>query len=224
MLSRGVCVGALLIMTGCATGDRPTEQPNISIKRGETLLQTLVYECANYEFVSQLSSEGMTIWLQDRQVMLLPERSASGTKYGEGDVELWTKGEQARLSVGSVIHKDCQLAPDRAPWEDARRRGVNFRAFGEQPDWQLEIRDERHLLFIGGRSMNRILAPNPEVSLESGTRVYRASTPETEVRVQIVDELCSDFASGDSYPSRVTVYVNSKRYRGCGSSLDLPWR
>ena len=61
--------------------------------------KTLVYECADYEFVARLGPGEMAIWLEDRYMILSQVRAASGVKYQEGDTEFWMKGDEASLKL-----------------------------------------------------------------------------------------------------------------------------
>jgi putative lipoprotein len=195
-------------------GYRPDPRP---------LGKTMVYECTGYEFIARLGPGEMAVWLRDRYVILSQVRSASGIRYEEGAIAFWSKGEEAVLELGGQRFSDCQLAPGRAPWEDARRRGVAFRAVGNEPGWYLEIQRGRHLLFVGEYGMQRVMIPDPVEERAGPTRVYHAIGDSHDLRVEVVDELCADTMKGDSFPSQVLVYLNDKTYWGCGRDLDYPW-
>ena len=76
--------------------------------------RTLVYECLGYEFLARVGPGEMAVWLQDEYRVLSQVRSASGVKYEEGDVQFWSKGEEAFIRVAGQRYPDCQLAPERA--------------------------------------------------------------------------------------------------------------
>jgi membrane-bound inhibitor of C-type lysozyme/uncharacterized membrane protein len=217
----------IVLLAGCGGGDvRGNEAGNVAgFSQDERPLgKTMVYECVGYDFVARLGPGEMAVWLQDRYTILSQVRSASGVRYEEGDTVFWTKGEEAMLQVGNQRFTECRLVPGRVPWEDARRRGVEFRAVGNEPDWYLEIQPGRHVLFVGGNGMQRVLVPEPgEVTLGS-TRIYHAITETNDLRVEIVDELCSDTMKGNTFPSQVTVDLNGTTLWGCGRSLSNPWQ
>jgi putative lipoprotein len=212
------------LLVGCA-GDgvraantdpafRPDERP---------LAKTLVYDCNGFEFTARLGPGEMALWLPDRYVVLSQVRSASGTKYHEGDIEFWSKGEEALLMVGDRQYLNCTLVPHRVPWEDARRRGVDFRGVGNEPGWILEIQQGRHLLFIGDYGMRRVAAPDPGAQVEGLARSWHAITESAELQVEVVEEPCVDTMSGEAFPSRVTVTLDADILYGCGRDLDYPW-
>lgn len=186
--------------------------------------KTLVYECTGYEFIARTGPGEMAVWLEDRYLILSRQYSASGEKYIEGDVTFWSKDEEATLIVDHQKFGDCQLAPHRVPWEDARRRGVDFRAVGNEPGWYLEIQHDHHILFVADYGVNRALFSSPSLSTVGGLTIYSASTDKKELRVEILDELCTDTMKGDTFASQVTVYLGDRILKGCGNSLISDWK
>lgn len=213
-----------MILTGCAGGDVKAAEPVANFHSDERpLAKTMVYDCNGYDFTARLGPGEMAVWLPDRYVILSQVRSASGTKYVEGDIEFWSKGDDAILNVGDQQHLNCALVPGRVPWEDARRRGVEFRAVGNEPGWSLEIQKERHLLFLGDYGMRRVATPNPGVQLQGNIRRYHAVTESADLQVEIAEEPCSDTMSGEVFPNQVMVTLDNDIFYGCGRDLDYPW-
>lgn len=197
-----------------STDFEPDERP---------IATTLVYACNDYEFVARLGPGEMALWLPEGYVILSQVGSASGTLYEEGEVSFWSRGEEAMLTVGEQHHKNCHLRPDRVAWEDARRRGVDFRGVGSDPGWSLEIRRGRQLLFILDHGTQRILVPNQTEQGDGSMSVYAGATETQDLRVEIVDVSCVDAGSGNIFPSEVVVTFNGTGYQGCGQDLYYPW-
>lgn len=185
--------------------------------------RTLVYECNAYDFIARLGPGEMAIWLEDRYVILSQVRSASGVHYQEGDISFWMKGDEAMLAVGGNHYSNCHLNPRRAPWEDARRRRVDFRAVGNEPGWHLEVQLGRQLLFVADYGMQRILLENPVEEVEGSFRRYLAGKGLQALVAEVLDEPCADTMSGDRYPNRVRVLFKDKLFEGCGMDLSYPW-
>jgi len=193
-----------------AAGDAPmTPQP---------AGQTLVYECGEYEFVVRTGPGEVALYLPDDYRVLGQVRAASGSKYTDMDITFWSKGDTATLDLGRARYVDCQLNRERGPWEEARRRGVDFRAVGQEPGWQLEIQQERNLLLVVDYGSRRILEPTPEPELTEEGERYRTS--DGRVQVEIITESCADTMSGARYTHRVSVQLDGRTYRGCGLSLE----
>ena len=211
-----------IVLTGCGgaevrggeTGYRPDPRP---------LATTMVYACGAYQFTARLGPGDMAVWLPDRYVILSRVRSESGVMYEEGDIQFWSAGEETTLSLGQEAYAGCALVPEQVPWEDARRRGVDFRAVGNEPGWSLEIQSGRHLLFVGDYGMLRVLTPDPGQNSNGQARVYHAVTETNDLRVEIMDESCNDSMTGEGLPSTVAITVNGSTFYGCGRSLDHPW-
>lgn len=218
LLSLGACASGEVSQSAAPNGAEPF------LPDPRPMGSTLVYECLGYEFIARIGPGEMAVWLEDRYLILSQARSASGVKYAEGDVIFWTKGDEATLFLGAQRHTECQLAPGRAPWEDARRRGIDFRAVGNEPGWHLEIRDGGQMLYIGDYGMNRVMTPDPGAEEVASGRIYHAVTEANELIVEIVDEACTDTMKGDSFPAQVNVTINGKTLRGCGMALDYPWQ
>lgn len=213
-----------LSLAGCDGASAGGEQTQDWQSDLRPAAQTLVYECpgredATFRFTARLGPGEMAVWVDDRYLVLSRVRSASGIKYLEGDVLFWLKGEEALLNIGSRHYAGCRLVPARAPWEDARRRGVIFRAAGNEPGWYLEFDGGGHALYVGDYGTTRLEFPDTEQIRLAGGRILQATGGEHDLRVEIVEGLCVDTMQGDSYPARVVVQVDGKSLQGCGMEL-----
>lgn len=218
-------IAMLIGLLAACGGDASRQQPVPDWNQDPRPLgKTLVYECADYEFIARLGPGEMAVWLEDRYLVLSQVRSASGVKYEEGDTVFWMKGTEASLLLDGQRFSDCQLNPARAPWEDARRRGVNFRAVGNEPGWYLEIQRERFLLFVGDYGMQRVMMEDPGEQRQGELRRYHAIQGGNELQVEIVDQNCTDSMKGDAFPSSVQVRLNDRTFNGCGMDLAYPWQ
>ena len=123
------------------------------------------------------------------------------------------------------IDADRALAPwDGVFFELARDR--DFRALGQEPGWQLEIRKGAEMRFIYdyGRGMAVTPASRAQVDSGSGTLTYRAATEANDLRVVIVPVACTDSMSGRSFPATVSVTLNGRTFRGCGEEMATPYQ
>lgn len=204
-----------------AGGDGPAPAATENLHRDQRLQpRTMVYDCNGFEFVTRLGPGEMALWWQHRYLVLSQVRSASGSKYQEGDVLFWSKGDEAMLQVGDVEYLGCRLRPERGPWADARRRGVDFRAVGNEPGWYLEIQHGRQLLYVGNYGEQRMMMPDPGAQVAGENRSYRARTEADELAVEISSTPCFDSMSGEAFPTAVTVTVNGSQLHGCGRDLE----
>jgi len=99
-----------------------------------------------------------------------------------------------------------------------RRRGIDFRALGQEPGWSLTI-DEGHSIVFAANSMDdsvQLPAPALEVDTSSGIRTYRAQSAAHQLTVVRVPQLCRDPISDRVFDARVTVTFDGVTYEGCG--------
>jgi len=163
------------------------------------------------------------VWFEDRYLILSQVRAASGTKYQEGDVVFWSKGDQVIFSAAGLRYANCQINHVRAPWEDARRRGVDFRAVGNEPGWHLEVRGDQHLLFVGDYGATKIMFSNVQTTEDREQLHYLSQDDDDSINVTVIESVCIDTMKGDQFPYNVQVQLNDRNYQGCGRTLDHPW-
>lgn len=135
----------------------------------------------------------------------------------------------ARLLVASALA--CGGAPSvgarveerasPAVWEDARRRGVEFRAVGNEPGWLLEVGGDR-LRLVTDYGAHELLAPISARATEGGgaRATLRAETATRSVVVVLEKGPCTDTMSGERFETSVRVAVDGTTLRGCGRRLD----
>lgn len=211
-----------LLLAACGTGPGKPSGSDIPMAAPA---ETLVFECNdNYSFIARVGPGEIALWLEDRHQVLGQVRSASGSKYEDGTTVFWSKGSVATLTVDGQKHSECVLAPARAPWEDARRRGVDFRATGNEPGWHLEMQRDRQILFVGHYGRQRVFTPWVEAKVNDDVgQSYHAVTEAHDLRVDILQETCRDTMSDSVFSHTVRVLLDGSQLQGCGMWLEHPW-
>jgi heat shock protein HslJ/uncharacterized membrane protein len=123
------------------------------------------------------------------------------------------------------LDRDRALAPwDGVFFELARDR--DFRAVGQEPGWQLEIRMGSEMRFTYDYGKGSAVTPAARAVLDArtGTRSFHARTESNDLRIEIVPVKCEDAMSGKPYPATVTVTLNDRSFRGCGEPLATPFQ
>ena len=128
---------------------------------------------------------------------------------------------------GSLIELDRNRA--LAPWDGVffeLARDRDFRAIGQEPGWQLEIRmgSEMRLTYDYGKGSAVTPAARAELDAKTGTRTFHATAEANDLRVEVVPVRCEDTMSGKPFPATVTVTLNDRSFRGCGESLATPFQ
>jgi uncharacterized membrane protein len=123
--------------------------------------------------------------------------------------------------AGAADHDPPSDVTESGPWQDARARGIDFRAVGQEPGWFLEIDDDRSILFAYDYGTERRTAPTPPPYHDQHSRrlTYRAVADSRELVIVIEDGPCFDTMSGEAFEKIVTVSFEAREYRGCGRVL-----
>jgi heat shock protein HslJ len=105
--------------------------------------------------------------------------------------------------------------------QEARARGVDFRAIGQEPGWVVELKEDDQITALLDYGATSLVLPTPRVdTAEDGTVTYDTSTDTDHLLLSIRDKICIDSMSGEAHPSTVQLIVNDKSYQGCGNWLD----
>lgn len=183
--------------------------------------KTYVYACPDgMNFTANIQPENAWLFLPGETIHLPQVPSGSGARYFDDRATFWSKGQEAYLKIDGSEHKSCINNPQRAVWEHAKLRGVDFRAVGNEPGWHLEIRPELISYVTDYGNTSRIFArPQPTVD-QSGRRVtYLVHDNEDTIHIQIEGRPCQDSMSGEEFEATVTIRINDTSYRGCGRPL-----
>lgn len=106
------------------------------------------------------------------------------------------------------------------PWVNARERGIDFRAVGQEPGWYVEVDHEKGLRLIYDYGEQQVVVASPlQPSGRDGTTMYAGAAGGHQVEVAIENTACRDTMSGEPYPQTVTVNVDGRALRGCGRPL-----
>ena len=102
------------------------------------------------------------------------------------------------------------MAPPPPPPITPNPPGGAYRAVGTEPFWGLTI-DERQMVFTQPDAQP-VAQPTPKVIVGFAGEIYQ--TP--RLNVNIVHVPCSDGMSDRTYPDKVQVTVDGRRFDGCG--------
>ena len=105
--------------------------------------------------------------------------------------------------------------------QDARARGVDFRAVGQEPGWVVELKDGEQITAVLDYGATSLMLPTPSADPASdGTVTYDTSTDTDHLLLTIKKKICIDSMSGETHQSTVQLLVNEKTYQGWGDWLD----
>jgi uncharacterized membrane protein len=163
--------------------------------------------------------DAMELTLGDRHQDLTRVRTGSGAQYVADGFSVWTTGREAMLEVAGRV-TTCRENRRLSILEDARARGVEFRASGNEPAWVWELLADR-MVFVGAYGADRVTTPRVDAasaSTETGA-VYRGVADNRRITVHVLPGPCVDTMSGELTAATVQVELDGKTYRGCGKAL-----
>jgi membrane-bound inhibitor of C-type lysozyme len=214
---------ALALFLACTNPASHNDLAAESLKQpDQSDAKTYVYECSDgYGFVARIQMEKVWLFLPEKTISLPHVLSGSGAKYSEDQITYWSKGDEALLEIGDEKHTKCKNNRAMAIWEDAKLRGVDFRAIGNEPGWNLEIIKSNKIVFVGdyGQQRYEFITTEPSIDPQSRTTAYDVQNDTHELSVIIKGRRCRDTMSGEQFETTVTVILDGKKYRGCGKAL-----
>jgi uncharacterized membrane protein len=125
------------------------------------------------------------------------------------------------VSADTTASVDTTARPEgsAAPWDDARNRGVDFRAIGQEPGWMLEIDNEKSIYVLADYGEKKVTTPAAAPRDSAGMTIYDVTTDAHRLTIRIQPLPCADAMSGEQMTHTVTFNLDGTEYRGCGRSL-----
>ena len=107
-----------------------------------------------------------------------------------------------------------------SPWDDAKARGIGFRAVGNEPGWFAEVgMGEAPSLHAELDYGERMVDVGKLQSLSGPLGYVGTAYDGASVRLVIERKSCSDGMSDATYPASAELTVGDRTYRGCGRFL-----
>lgn len=237
-IARSIAGPALILLTlaacqadsddGTATDDRtpppvPAQQrPAAPSPPPAPAASAARWRCGEILLAAGYRDEKADLSFSGRSLQLPLVRSGSGARYADGKGnEFWSKGDRATLTLAGEEQRDCEITEHISPWDEAKTRGIVFRAIGQEPGWWVEIGsgDSPPLhaeLDYGERKI--AVARSMGISSTPG---YGGKTDDgITVVLRTKSEPCSDAMSGERFDTSAELTVGDKVYKGCGAYLD----
>ncbi|HUO86217.1 MAG TPA: hypothetical protein VM617_02410 [Thermoanaerobaculia bacterium] len=112
--------------------------------------------------------------------------------------------------------------PDPGVWQAAARRGVDFRAVGNEPGWFLELEDGVQIVLVTDYGSRRYEMPAVEPEIDEAARhvTFRSESGGRRLVLVLEPGPCEDTMSGERFENSVTVTIDGETLRGCGRALS----
>lgn len=185
--------------------------------------RTYVFDCApGISFTVRTGPGEIALWAPEtvggEYTVLGAAPTGDGTRYEDGDDVVVLDGDSADFRIAGQQLEDCQPNQRAVPWADAARRGVTFRAIGNEPAWHLEVFPTM-LAMTTNLGASRVELAFEEPLVESLKTTYRASGDGHDLVVVIERTPCVDTMSGEPFDAAATVTFDGETFRGCGRFL-----
>ncbi len=106
---------------------------------------------------------------------------------------------------------------------DELSQSLHIKAYGNDPDWTLEIPAEANRLTLtlaGETTTYRYPANGPTLRTAERTSIYRVPDEHHQLTVFVKGDACQDSKTGKSHEVTVIVSFDGTGYRGCGDVLN----
>lgn len=202
---------ALALLAGCAVSPPPAEPlPQVAERKATA------YVCDNGDLIVTEEDGGrLFLYLPAQTVQL---RRGEDGWHGE-DVRLARTDSGVTLQYGDEALQQCVPDRDETRRQDARLRGVDFRAQGNDPVWHLEIGPEFAVFATAEGVRQRFPMSDAAVDPATGNVAYRFSEDDHRLQVQIIEEVCIDERTGERFEAVVRAELDGRVYTGCGEAL-----
>jgi uncharacterized membrane protein len=220
---RLLTLGSCLLLCVCTA--QPVDQ---AVPAQTAVVKTYVYLCQGDEKSIVVSINGDRGHLFSYQLSEALARepganifSGSDTHYRPDNPPGLAPGQTAEIVIRGVRYANCKNNPRAAVWDAAKLRGVDYRALGQEPAWQLEISAGEGFLLVTDYGENRVEFPYAEAEVNQAQRTtrYASQLDGNSIDITIRGEDCSDIMSGETFSSRVEVGWQGKTLFGCGRAL-----
>jgi uncharacterized membrane protein len=152
----------------------------------------------------------------DRTSLAVPEPSPDLSRiYAEagGDAEgvfVELRGRRQRNTI--IVTELIRMEPEsRGCGEDAPR--WEFRAFGNEPFWTVEVWPRRLVLYRPGE--DAVSWDGPRRSRSGSARSYTAADARHQIELMIAQRPCRDTMTGSYYSFSASALIDGRRLEGC---------
>jgi heat shock protein HslJ/uncharacterized lipoprotein NlpE involved in copper resistance len=195
----------------------------LTLSKDKTFEETSVYLGKNG---NPFTEKGIWNLAPDSTIMLT---KASGESFFRLSGNNLTKLDQKGRPITSALAANYRLkrsneADKTAVWEAKRKQGTDFIAMGNGSAWNLEVDSEKMIRFEVPKENLKLNTevPTTQKLPEGKGMVYRAKTEAGTLSVRILNQPCTDKASGQEFAYSVEVTANAQSYMGCGEFLQNP--
>ncbi len=215
LVYRLVLLSVIVFSVACCVSQTASENS------GQHPSKTYVYECESGDsIVVNIKDQSAWLFLPHNTVQLHPVAGEDET-FSNGSITYWRQGEQATIETPDKKYQQCRNNRQLAIWENAKLRGVDFRATGNEPGWYLEISQMEKILLVTDYGQRRLEFTSIERSTDpvARTTIYHANNDKHKLVLALEGRKCTDSMSEQQFQTTVMFVLDEIEYRGCGAAL-----
>lgn len=206
-------LGAAALALATLTGNPASGRSQQPVRKDGDLL---VYYCQNLAILTvRVFPKRVEVVTASRKATLTEVAHPSSEQFSDGAVTLSGLGELVRVEEPGAVSW-CRSAPAEIPWQDAKFRGIDFRAAGE-PAWSLEIDSGVGVEFATGKGSARTVMTFPAVDVDATRLAWTMKSGSHVLAVVAEERVCHH--EGSTMTLSVTATLDGKTYSGCGRRL-----
>ena len=221
------CLGLLTVATtfvACTSSPEQDTEVALAERSVDDIpqLTTFSFACDDgTKVVANHRDEGYVyLFLPGNAVRLAHVPTGSGARYSDGAITYWSKGRVATIERADESTTRCEEQRRLSIIEDAKLRGADYWARGNEPGWMLEIAWDS-IQFVTGYAAEhyRFATPEPVVDTSEKRTTYRALADDHTLTVTIAYFRCGDSMSDEEFEGTVELQFDGQKLRGCGQAL-----
>lgn len=147
---------------------------------------------------------GGTIWAYKGQIVKARYRWGGDTLY-------YLLPNNKRIAM-----QELTAATENDAYSKKKKKGLAFFAVGNEPFWNLEIRQNEQLAFHLAEWKEPLQFTNASLITKNDSLVYSATSDSSSLVAIIYNRFCSDGMSDYTYTHSIRVIYNGKTFMGCG--------
>lgn len=111
-------------------------------------------------------------------------------------------------------------APENPAWKQKKTEGIDIIGIGSDPYWNVEIDNEKMILFKVATAEKPVIVPIEKPSVTKDSVVYAIVTEAgNPLKISITPRFCNDGIGDHLYEYRMNVWYKGQFYKGCAVKL-----
>lgn len=165
--------------------------------------------------------------VKDDTLLILNQEGNNSRALAIGDSTLTLLDADHNYNTGPLAdyyvltEKDEEQEGNQDRWAELKEHGVDFRASGNEPFWDVTIDFDGDMTFNRMDSDSMVVdLPEMEKDTSSKARNFSVETESGPLTVKLYPTGCVDDMSGEVFNYGVNVEYGDKVYRGCGNYIN----